>query len=138
ALRYARRERLRDLVWALACYFLSLVSKETAIPLVALVPIAVYLFRAADARRTLMIAGWMLAVATSYLIVRGLVLNGLLLNGGVSLVNNVLVGAPDGTTRLATAFYVLWRYVRLLLFPHPLVFDYSNHQVPLTGFRNPL
>jgi len=42
-----------------------------------------------------------------------------------------LAAAPDFISQKATAFYVLLRYALLLLFPHPLSYDYSFAQIPI-------
>jgi tetratricopeptide (TPR) repeat protein len=47
------------------------------------------------------------------------------------LTNNILTEAPDYLTRMATAFYVLGKYLLLLIFPSHLSMDYSFAQIRL-------
>ncbi|MGI8893652.1 MAG: tetratricopeptide repeat protein [Bacteroidia bacterium] len=54
------------------------------------------------------------------------------------LINNSLAGAPGYASQLATAFMILGKYILLLIFPHPLVADYSYNQIPVTGWSNPM
>jgi tetratricopeptide (TPR) repeat protein len=48
-----------------------------------------------------------------------------------SPLNNTLYAAPDISSRYATAFYILLRYVGLLFFPHPLSCDYNYAQIKI-------
>lgn len=51
----------------------------------------------------------------------------------VSVADNLLMAAKDPITRIATAIVILGMYLKLLIFPHPLVFDYSFNQIPLAN-----
>jgi tetratricopeptide (TPR) repeat protein len=49
------------------------------------------------------------------------------------LVNNTLSGASNGSEWFASRTMILGKYLGLLVFPHPLSYDYSYNQVPLVG-----
>jgi tetratricopeptide (TPR) repeat protein len=49
-----------------------------------------------------------------------------------------LAQAPDFSTRIATAFFVLGKYLQLLVVPYPLISDYSYHTISFTTFANPV
>src|SRR5262249_36598930 len=52
--------------------------------------------------------------------------------------NNSIVAAGDhSAVRLATAVSIIGRYMWLLVFPHPLSFDYSYNTIPLVSFSDP-
>lgn len=48
-----------------------------------------------------------------------------------SVLNNALAAAPSLWSRTATAVLIMGKYLRLLVFPYPLVHDYSYDQIPL-------
>jgi hypothetical protein len=44
----------------------------------------------------------------------------------------------DPAEKLATIFFTLWKYLQLLVVPHPLTHDYYPRQIGLMTFSNPL
>jgi len=54
----------------------------------------------------------------------------------VLVIENSLVASPDLSHRLATAIHVLGIYLKLLLFPHPLVYTYSYSQIPIVAMND--
>ena len=53
-----------------------------------------------------------------------------------SILNNTLNAATDTGSRYATAFYILLKYIGLLIFPHPLSYDYSFSQIKVQKAKN--
>lgn len=53
-----------------------------------------------------------------------------------SLDDNSLVGAKTFFDREATALYMMGKYLLRLVFPHPLSYDYSYNEIPLTSFAS--
>ncbi|RYZ49259.1 MAG: response regulator [Sphingobacteriales bacterium] len=47
------------------------------------------------------------------------------------------VAATDASSRFGTIAVIMWEYLRLLVFPHPLSWDYSFNQIELTNLSNP-
>jgi tetratricopeptide (TPR) repeat protein len=136
--RHALEPRRWQLPLAALCYALALLAKESPIVLVAVIPMTLYAFTPARARR-IAATMWPIAMVTVlYLLVRGTVLTSLAGSGPIALIDNSLVAAPDLSHRLATAFYVGAQYVRLLFFPLVLSSDYSYRQIPVVGFDNPV
>lgn len=116
-------------------YFIALMSKESAITFMAVFPLAAWIFTNTTP------ALWLrkmipLTVATAvFLLIRSAVLSGSEPET-VSVADNLLMAAKDPLTRMFTAVAILARYLKLLIFPHPLVFDYSFNQIPLATFTD--
>jgi len=70
------------------------------------------------------------ATVAIYFIIRMLVLGTNVAGKAFTYLDNSLVAAPDLMTRLATAFYMLGKYLKLLIFPYPLSYDYSFQEIP--------
>jgi len=51
--------------------------------------------------------------------------------------NNALMAATNYGEKLATALFIQLKYIILLIFPHPLSYDYSYNQIPIISFSNP-
>ena len=124
------------LVGSLLLYFVSLLTKEYGITLMAVIPCMLYMFTNETVntivKRTLMFG----AVAGLYFIVRSSILDNLAFEEGMQVINNSLVGAESYADRLATTVLILGKYLVLLIFPHPLSFDYSFNQIPIVSWAS--
>jgi hypothetical protein len=128
----------RHLVRAGMFFFLALMSKESPITLLVIVPMTLFVFRRPDARTMLRAVAPIGIAAVVYLAIRSSVLTSQTGGSAISLIDNSLTAAPDFMHRQATAFYIGGMYLRLLLFPYPMSSDYSFRQVPVVGFDDPI
>jgi tetratricopeptide (TPR) repeat protein len=117
-------------------YFLSLLSKETSITFIVLLPLTLHFFSPVSPRKNIFITLLFVVTALIYLGIRRSVLHGTLADDTVSIADNVLVGAKTFSTHIGTAFYIIGLYVKLLFFPHPLSYDYSFNQIPIVSLEN--
>jgi protein O-mannosyl-transferase len=135
---WKNQAKLKPLHWVLilVLYFLSLISKEESIPLIALVGLLAYFFMGKKPLQAATSALPFAAVAGVYLIIRSSILDSV---GTVydSYINSIMYLA-DGSERLATNFYIYLQYVKLLFFPYPLSWDYSFSQLTVQNFSNPI
>jgi len=138
SLSYAARRRPAALAASALCFFLALLSKENAVMLLILVPLTLYFFTPFTKAPVRAIVIAFAGVAALYFVLRASVLGGLAGQTELLLVNNSLLGAGDTATRVASAIRIMGKYLLLLVFPHPLVFDYSYDQIGNVGFGNPL
>jgi protein O-mannosyl-transferase len=125
-------EKAAAIIGACILYFLALMSKESAITLLGVFPLVAWFFT--DAKPSKWIKPMLLVFipALLFLLIRNAVL-GDTVPEAVSVADNLLNAAKDPSIRFSTAVYILGLYLKLLFFPHPLVFDYSYNQIPLTG-----
>jgi protein O-mannosyl-transferase len=117
-------------------YFLALMSKESAITFLAIFPLAAWYFTEIKPVVVLKKMIPLIVAAVLFLFIRSGVLHGITPDS-VSIADNLLVGAKDIASRFATAVLILGLYLKILIFPHPLVFDYSYNQIPLVGLSDP-
>ncbi len=136
--KYHTTGKAMQLILAGACFFLSLLSKESAITFLAIFPLMSWFFTSLPLKKIAVSSGVMVAVAALYLLIRGSVLTSQTTGGDISVLDNTLIAAPDLHSRLATAFYILGLYIRLLVFPHPLASDYSYPEIAIVTFANPV
>lgn len=136
--KYARLGKGIYLLWSGLAIFLAMLSKETAVTMVVIAPLTVYFFSTSSRRTILISAAPFIGAFLVYMLIRISVLSGASNFEAIQLINNSLAAAGnDISTRLATALYVVGIYLRLLVFPHPLSFDYSYNSIPLVSFSNP-
>jgi len=137
-LEYNLSRKIWQLTLSCICFFLSLLSKESAITFLAVFPLLFYFFTDMTLKKNAISCMIMVGVAAVYLTIRGSILTSQTTDGDINIIDNTLIGAPDLNSRLATAFYILGLYIKMLIFPHPLASDYSYPQIPIVTFSNPV
>ncbi|WP_111670488.1 tetratricopeptide repeat protein [Algoriphagus litoralis] len=135
---WRREGNLKPLQWVLVLglYFLSLISKEESIPLIALVGLIAYFFLGKKPLQAALSALPFAGTAALYLLIRGMILDKAATVYD-SYINSIMYLA-DGSERIATNFYIYLQYVKLLFFPHPLSWDYSFSQLNVQQFSSPV
>gem|GEM_PF-5271393 len=118
-------------LWTGAVFYLfSLLSKETAVSFILIFPLVLLFFTGVSLKNDTRVLFKMLSpfvlVLIFYLIVRQWVISSIPENNlsEVTLLNNALLEF-NNPGRIIMAFYILMLYLKLLIFPFPLVWDYS-------------
>jgi tetratricopeptide (TPR) repeat protein len=130
-------------------FFIACLSKENAAAYVVLIPLALWTFRGgASASSTPSV--WKTAMPVfvafaAFFVLRGSILQWRFGGEPMELMNNPFLKLEGNqwvkfapAERLATIFYTLWKYVQLLIIPHPLTHDYYPRQVPMMSFSHPM
>jgi len=123
--------------YSLLFFFLALLSKEMAVSLILLIPITIYFFREVDMKRLIQLSLPLFGVFALYMFIRQMVLDDITFADDMSVINNTLAGAPTFANRLATNILIFGNYLKLLVFPHPLSWDYSYPHFQIVGFNYP-
>ena len=122
--RYAARRSMPFLLLGSAAFFLSLLSKESAVTFLAVIPLMLFFFTDTPRPRILITLAALAAVTGLFLIIRQQVLGSNPVPP-VPLIDNYLGEITDVATQKATAIFLMGLYLKLLLFPHPLLSDGS-------------
>jgi tetratricopeptide (TPR) repeat protein len=120
-------------------FLLSLLSKETGITFLVIIPMTMFFFTDAPLNKIFIVFLQLLVLTGIWLLGRMVVFKDLPENSATTsaILNNTLNAAPDKMSRYATTFYILLRYVRLLVFPYPLSYDYSFAQIQVRTPADP-
>ncbi|MFN0176529.1 MAG: tetratricopeptide repeat protein [Saprospiraceae bacterium] len=134
-LKYAQDgNKTKDLVLSLLCYLAATLAKETGLAMLGLVPLTLWFFTSLKLGRIATITSFFLAIVALYFIMRGSAMDNMFFSSDIKdLVNNTLSGATTSGEWFASRVMILGKYLGLLVFPHPLSYDYSYNQVPLVG-----
>lgn len=117
-------------------FFLALLSKESAITYVALMPVTLYFFSELKWSKIAVAAGFTAVVAGIYLMIHHSVIGGIGLKS-INIADNSLMASASFMQQRMTAIEILGRYIYLLCYPHPLSCDYSFNTIPMvTTFGN--
>ena len=135
-IKYIETGKIYQLLFGSVCFFLSLLSKETVITFLAIIPLIFFFYKNENKKRSIYITVGAIAMTALFLMIRYIVLS--VYDAGhtaqFDFLDNMLVNAPSAASRLATEIYILGNYVKLLIVPYPLISDYSYHSIPFVGF----
>ena len=136
-IKYSKKEKRIYLLMGASCYFLALLAKENALTFLAIIPLSLYFFTKTKFKKIAISFVPLFGVALLYLLIRYRVIGYFLSSGSeiTDLMNNPFYGISTGE-RLATAFYTLALYLKLLIFPHPLTHDYYPFQIPILNWQS--
>jgi len=135
-LNYLKSKSRLLLIGVGVAYFLSLLAKENAITWLVLFPAATYFFKKNQLKNALPAFAITLIAAGLWLWVRYLVVGEGISNVADNLMNDPFLESTK-SEKYATIFYTLGKYLQLLVFPHPLTFDYYPKHIPILNWSNP-
>ncbi len=136
AIKYYTAGNKKHLFYSLLFFFFALLSKEMAVTFLAVIPLALYLFKDMPVKKMGVGILSFIGVFLLYMLIRSSVLDAVTFDEKMSVLNNSLAAATNESERIATALLILGKYLQLLFFPHPLSWDYSFNQIPIVGFSN--
>jgi tetratricopeptide (TPR) repeat protein len=134
--RFADEQKPLWLAGAVMAYGLALFSKEGAIVFIGLFPLTLWFFSEKKPVGILKLSAWFLLPAGLFLVMRAQVLAGQSVEVKISGISNYIVLAPTALSRIASALDMCWRYLAVLLVPHPLVSDMGYPQVKPSTFAD--
>jgi protein O-mannosyl-transferase len=135
ALRVEDGKRSRNMVLSGTCFFLALAAKENAITFLAVVPLVLF-YTGAPRNAILRSCLLLLVPAVLYFLLRASALGP---TQAIAPVDNYLTNPFFGATgveRIATVLLTWWKYIGLLLFPHPLTSDHYPGMIPVIGWND--
>jgi len=132
---YKKTKNHEFLSWAF--FFLAILSKETVLMYVLIIPMVYYFFTDFSLKEIIMIAIPYGLIVILYMIIRGHILDSITFNEQMEVINNALMAAKPGAERFATTFFVLGKYIWLLFIPITLTWDYSYKQIPIVSLSSP-
>jgi tetratricopeptide (TPR) repeat protein len=136
-LLYLEKNKILLLIGAALSFMFSILSKETGIGFLIIIPLVIFLFTNMEAKKNMVFTLSLLVITGIFFLVRYKIFESIQKIGFDSPLNNSLFAAPDMLSQKATAFFILFRYIILLIFPHPLTYDYSFAQIPIQKITDP-
>jgi tetratricopeptide (TPR) repeat protein len=127
------------------CLFLGLLSKESAITFLAIIPLSIYYFggKSVSLKNIALHTIPYIGATLLFLILRNAVLGSDFGGGSFELMNNPYLKWQNGiyvpfniAEKAATIAYTLGLYIWLLFFPFHLTHDYYPRHIPIITFDN--
>jgi tetratricopeptide (TPR) repeat protein len=118
-------------------FFLCLLCKEHGLTLLGILPLTLFTFRPLPGKKIVLLMLPYGIAAALYILCRTTALDNFTFQEPLLVIQNTLMAADNPSDRLATAFVILGRYLKLLFVPWPLCWDYSYNQIPITTWADP-
>jgi len=134
--KYIDSNKASHLVWSAIYFFLALMSKETPVTFVVIVQMTIYFFRDVPLKKIFMACLPYLVMVVIYMAMRASFIESDGEKVKIMVNNNLLMAAGNESDKLATALFIQLKYILLLIFPHPLSYDYSYNQIPIINFTD--
>lgn len=133
AFKYATTKKLAHLIAALSCFLLALLSKEYAIALVGLLPLAFFTLGKKSIQQSVIATLPYVIPLGIYVSLRVIATSHSDATVSTDSLNNPYLYAT-ASQKAASIIAVLLDYVKLLFIPYPLSCDYSYNQIPYSDF----
>jgi len=138
AFKYMNSRKMLYLLFMSTFYFLGILSKETCLSFLAIIPLSIYLKKQKVEKYILIVFAVLSLCTLAYLLMRYNII-GYLINsnaGNTDIMNNPFA-EMNLAQKSATIMYTLGLYIKLHLFPHPLTHDYYPYHIPIMDWAKP-
>lgn len=135
ALAYTQTQKIATLATVSLFFFLSLLSKENSITILAVIPLSFYFFTQAQKKDYLLTIAALAIPALLFLGMRSQFASSSLAASSGEILNNPFLLA-SGVERYATILLTWLSYIKLLILPLNLSHDYYFNQIPYAQFSN--
>ncbi len=133
---YLNKNNILSLILSLFFFFLGLLSKESVITYLGVVPLLLYFLTDKKIGKIISTTALFIIPTAIFLFIRFKIVGGTGVGESVSILDNFLQGAPDTVTFIASNFIILGKYLLNLILPFWLVHEVGYHQIPYAGFGN--
>jgi len=141
ALRFSNSGDNKNLLLIFLSLLGGMLSKENAITFLAVIPLAIYYFTNQGWNGVVKPLAAAFSAVVVFLLIRGAVIGWQFGDAPKELMNNPFLkwtGTQyipfNAAEKLATVFYTLWVYVKLLILPYPLTHDYYPRHIEIMNF----
>ncbi|MFI5149531.1 MAG: tetratricopeptide repeat protein [Bacteroidia bacterium] len=135
-MNFKKQPHNKYMLWSIFLLFCSILCKENSVTFLVIIPVMVYTFTDFSIKKVALMTIPYLGLAVTYYLIRKGVLSSLTFKSDVDVVNNSLMGTKNLSDRYATNFTMMGSYLRLLLFPYNLSWDYSYNTFPIVSWWN--
>ncbi len=136
--KYFDTRKIKYLGLSFSAFFIGILSKESAITFLAIVPLTIYFFRKTTLAQIATVTAPVALGTLIYLMMRVNVIGYLTDDKVVTEIMNNPFADMDFGEKYATIFYTLLMYLKLLIFPYPLTHDYYPYQIPKMNWMQAL
>lgn len=135
SIKYLNTNQIKYLIFSFIVMFLALMSKENAITFLAIIPLSIYYFTKNSLKRNLTTLIPIAIASLIYLVLRNKIIGFTIGASADELMNNPYLYSTVNE-KFATVFYTMLLYIKLLIAPTTLTFDYYPFQIPIINWSD--
>lgn len=133
--KFANRKKIYHLLLGCLFFFLALLSKETAMTGLFILPFVLWFFTYKSVKQVALLSLSFVAVSVLFLLLKYAMIGSL--TGTPPTYLNVYP-YQEMSERIPTSIYIMGMYLYRTVFPFILLYDYSYNQIPAAGWGNPV
>lgn len=134
AIKYIRIEKSLWLAAVFLFMVLSFLSKLSALTFLAVIPLSLYFFEDIKKKPFLKIVAALILPLLLYRLINTQLIDTAGNRNLLFIENPLFVNGAGFMEKLPMAFYTIFYYLKLLVFPHPLISYYGYNHVPIVGW----
>lgn len=123
--------RKKHIILGVLAFLPALFSKESSFAFVIVFPLFLFLFRSENVLNSLRRSAAFFAAAVFFLGCRYLAIRDINVPYETSPIENVLYAAKTTGEQIGTKLEIAFYYIRMMVFPYPMSWDYSFNQIPV-------
>lgn len=135
-LKFHETGKKLNILWGTIAFGLGFLSKANIMTFLAVIPLVFYFFTDLQPKKITWLTVSVLAVMLIAVLLPRLFLG--TATRPMQFIENPLIFGVSFTERIGTSMMGLLFYLKMLVFPHPLVFYYGYNMIPVSGLGNPL
>ncbi len=128
---YVSKNTILMLIAGGISFFLAMLSKETGLCFFIILPLILFMLPDTNWKKIGVVFGVLIVLVGSYIFIRSQILESITTKRELLAIDNTMMATKSWINREATAFYILLRYIFLLVLPHPLSYDYSFSEIKI-------
>lgn len=135
---YMKQGKMLQLILGIVVFFLSLISKETVITFLAIIPLLFFFYYNDSKQRAMFITAGAAVALLVFMGIRSSILDTYNANQPVPVefIDNALAGAPNAIAKFTTEIVILGKYLLLMFVPYPLLCNYSYNAIPFADLTS--
>jgi len=135
-LRWHESKKNINILWALLAFAFGYMSKVNILTFVFIIPLVFYYFTDIKPKKILITSAMVIGILLLLVLIPRLIIGTAV--RPIQFIENPLQFDPTFAERIGTSMMVLLFYLKMLVFPHPLLFYYGFNMIPVTTPVNPL
>ena len=114
-------------------FSIALFSKESSIAFFAIFPAVSFIINKSEIKKIFFHTLPYLISGIFFLFCRHMAIKGVFTDNETTVIENVLYGANDFSVLWGTKLEILFYYLKMMIIPYPMSWDYSFNQIPLVS-----
>jgi protein O-mannosyl-transferase len=130
--KYLDSGNIKFMILCAVLYSLALISKETSLVFILIIPLTFYFFTNIPLKKILTSLIPLLIIIIIFIVIRQIMISHKVSESlNTNDIMNNSFGAMNLSEKYATITYTLGLYIKLLFIPHPLTWDYYPYHIPI-------